>query len=622
MLKTLENLIKKPFFRERLPDLLSAAGLGFYALRALHYARTLFSTLDEGNYLYKGLLYVTGIYDVYQPYGPFMGKMPLSFLIPGWVQAVFGPGLRTGRYFALALSLLVIVCLWLIVKRLTNRVLACLAVWAFALNAFYAKLYSQMFSEILIAAMLALLLWLVLGSGRKLWQTTLAAALSALIVLTRHDILPVLVFTILYIFWEHGKKAGCFAALASGIILLTVHLIFWPEIIQVWLNVLPDFLVAFFDEYVFRPGAQRLFPSSFDSLDRLLAFWEGIRLQLLAVIGVLFALLFWPKKETWKQAGNLKVRIFLFATIITLAGMHFWASILRSYCLFCFKSYLSFYSFVGLIILTLFLHQNRSRKNILQDLMAALLVVIVTTGVGFSIYQDVGVPLLDLQIPRIKNLQFLGGSVALSTFLGNKFAFAFKQLKYLIPAGFGMLAGFAILLISAVITIKWKKSFGVVTVLIFLLFVFLLTPTALISDVPLRNECEGNVLANYEKAGQQLAAIIPAGAKVWWLGVNGPVSLLYLEDIQIYPPQLNDGFNFFVGGDSDYLWQHGCWNEELERLWFADADYAVIESPSFVGKYGGWFNPQEFDEFMPTDVVHQCAGDFYYRIFRRNANAE
>ena len=92
-----------------------------YFVQSLRNAHGLDSILDEGAYLFKGYLFATGQYVPFQDYGLWTNKMPLSFLLPGYIQLVFGPGVRTGRYFAVFLGLLILFGLWLLAKRLGNR---------------------------------------------------------------------------------------------------------------------------------------------------------------------------------------------------------------------------------------------------------------------------------------------------------------------------------------------------------------------------------------------------------------------------------------------------------------------------------------------------------------------
>lgn len=109
---------KPTIVNHRFANLLSLIGGFVYLIQSWLYAQMQTSLLDEGAYLYKGYLFAIGKYWPYQDYGPWTNHMPLSFLIPGYAQAVFGPGLRTGRYLAVILGLLTIIGLWVITRRL------------------------------------------------------------------------------------------------------------------------------------------------------------------------------------------------------------------------------------------------------------------------------------------------------------------------------------------------------------------------------------------------------------------------------------------------------------------------------------------------------------------------
>ena len=61
------------------------AGGGMYMVQAWKFAHSLESVLDEGAYLFKGLMFVRGQYVPFQDYGPLTNHMPLSFLTYGLV---------------------------------------------------------------------------------------------------------------------------------------------------------------------------------------------------------------------------------------------------------------------------------------------------------------------------------------------------------------------------------------------------------------------------------------------------------------------------------------------------------------------------------------------------------
>jgi 4-amino-4-deoxy-L-arabinose transferase-like glycosyltransferase len=58
-----------------------------------------------------------------------MNKMYLSFFLWGWIQVLFGAGLQAPRLFAALFSVLSVVGIWIVARRLSNRWLAALAVW-------------------------------------------------------------------------------------------------------------------------------------------------------------------------------------------------------------------------------------------------------------------------------------------------------------------------------------------------------------------------------------------------------------------------------------------------------------------------------------------------------------
>ncbi|HEY5269777.1 MAG TPA: hypothetical protein VII97_05535 [Anaerolineales bacterium] len=86
------------------PLVLALVGFVVYLARAINFAFTQRSILDEGLYLYKGYLFAEGTYSPFQDYGFWIQKASLSYLVYGWVQQLFGPGLRTGRFFSIVLG--------------------------------------------------------------------------------------------------------------------------------------------------------------------------------------------------------------------------------------------------------------------------------------------------------------------------------------------------------------------------------------------------------------------------------------------------------------------------------------------------------------------------------------
>ena len=205
-------------------------GLAYFCL-AWAKIHSLPSIIDEGLYLYKGYLFSSGAYVPFQDGGPWTNHMPLSFLIPGWVQAVFGLGLRTGRYYAIALGMLMLLGVWINTRRLGGLGWAAGAVWLIALNPFYLDVYDKAQSQVLIACLLAWVLVFTLGRGRPFWQVVLGAGLAGLTLITRINLLFLLPLVLGYIAWEHGWRTAIWAGVVSHALFAGLHLLYWPEIL-------------------------------------------------------------------------------------------------------------------------------------------------------------------------------------------------------------------------------------------------------------------------------------------------------------------------------------------------------------------------------------------------------
>jgi len=174
------------------PVVLAILGALLYLIQAWRYAHTTIPGLDEGSYLFKGYLYLHGIYKPFQPYGPLTNKAPLAFLIPGFAQYIFGTGLRTGRYFAIFLGLLAILGTWITARRWAGNWLAMATVWVFALSPTIIKIHAITASEVIIACMLAWMCVFVLAEERTLWQIVLGSIFGVCAVLTRQNMIVVL----------------------------------------------------------------------------------------------------------------------------------------------------------------------------------------------------------------------------------------------------------------------------------------------------------------------------------------------------------------------------------------------------------------------------------------------
>ncbi|MBI4732631.1 MAG: glycosyltransferase family 39 protein [Chloroflexi bacterium] len=225
------NYLKKAGW---LAYLIAVAGVALYGAQLWVYAHTQTSLVDEGAYLYMGYQFALGTYQPYQDFGLWMNYAPFSYLIPGVVQFLFGPGLRTGRYFSVILSIFTAIILWALARRLGGKWWAAALVWAIALSPIPIKIYSHVLSQVLVAFFLAGALFFTLGEKRPLWQIIVGSVLAGILVMSRHTMVPLLPLLVAYVFWQHGKKAGWRSIAGCLLPPVIVHIIFWPNILQLW----------------------------------------------------------------------------------------------------------------------------------------------------------------------------------------------------------------------------------------------------------------------------------------------------------------------------------------------------------------------------------------------------
>lgn len=607
------------FRKTYLPRILTGLSGIFLLVRSFRYANLLPARMDESLFLYKGLLFANGTYAPFEPYGLWTNKNPLSFLIPGWFQLIFGAGLRSGRIFSIMLGLLTILAIWIVVRKFTNEWLAFFATAAIALTPFYAWTFAQFISQSLVAALLAWTLVFTLGKEKPIWQIILGTILAVLVVQVRQNMLPVIPFLILYIFWENGKKAGTISLFTALLVFGGLTAVYWPEIIRNYLAVIPPFMQSFALKFINLPDSTLVVANTIQPIERIMSLTQGFRTHFPEILGA-FSACVWLLLPARKKESTYKVIIFLLILFITLFLAHIWASILKNFCVYCFSNYLAFFGILGIILFALCIDKQEDKTPVFLQICGIIILLILCASAGFSIYQDTGHLLMDLEIPRIKDLSIEPGSVALWTMLSNKFGLAFDELEMIIPTAFGLFFGLFFLILTALYRKikKVRSSFLASAILLFAILGCLITfpLTELQYSAGLRS-CSGDSISAYEAIGEYLDESIEPGARVWWWGISGQIILSYMDDIHIYPPQLNYMFNYLAGSASDKFYQLGYWNEDLAREWLAEADYAIVENAVFSGEVVQWIDARQFDELPPTITINQCSTSDYFRVFRR-----
>ncbi len=547
--------------------------------------------------------------------------MYLSFYIWGWVQVLFGQGLFAARYFAIFLGILALVGMWIVSRRMGNRWLATLAVWVIALNPTLISIYSRAISQVIIICMITWVFVCVLGEKRATWQIVFSSVLAAFIVLTRENMVFILPLLILYIFWQHGRKNG-FLALAAILIVISVgHIIYWPDIMRLWTKWLPDNFLPSLDLYsqLDLGNSTTRVKLGLSIFSRLLSLSQSLRIYLIPIIGSLITLVLWPKLNSWRTRSHYRAAIFLAVLFFVLLISHATASIGQNYCVFCFENYIAFFGNVGLLLIVISIDALNKKPAIYQGLGIFTSILLATSAIGFSLFEYIGDFLLTLPVPRFRYGRILPGKATLWQLLNNKFHITYVDARQYTPAVVGFACGILLLVILLLIYLRFfrgkKLNFISFCSYGFLIFGLILNP--LLTFPIAKPLCRNNVIVSYEQIGSQLAEIAPPGSKIYIDGSRTAIPLLYVRDVEILFPQLNDHYNYRIGGDPDMVLRKGYWNEEIAETWRNSADVFVIEA-NRISNWGEYLNDADFEKIINSNNPFSCSNiseDIY--LFKR-----
>ena len=599
------------------PELIALLGLILYTIQALVYAHLLLPNLDEGSYLYKGYLLAEGLYKAFQPYGFWINKMYLSFFIWGWVQAVFGPGLLAPRYAAVFLSVLSLVGLWMVSRRMGNRWLAAIAVWVLALNPTLIGIYSTARSEVLVICMLTWVLVFSLGAERPVWQIVGSAFLTGIMILTRENMVFIIPLLILYIFWQHGRKKGFLTLITIFVVLFIGHIIYWPGIMYLWERWLPASLLHFLGQTSPDLG-KSILTSSASWAARLNSLSQAIRIQFIPFIGSIIVLLVWPKREAWKTSAHFRAAVFLGVLFFILLITHAWASIGDNYCVFCLSDYMAFWGNVGLLLVVVSISAWNKTPTLFAKVAIVATVLAATTAIGYALFAQIGSGLLNMPLPRLRAGHLLPGWASLWQVLSNKYHIVYADARGYIPAIAGLVVGILLLIISFIIFRHhpYRKTMYFAS---FVAYGFLILGLVLLPLLTWTYEvdiCQTDVLSSYGKIGAQLASIAPPGTKIYLDGTLTDVTLLYTHSADILLPQLNDYNSLRIGGDPDQELRNGFWNEQIGLQWRNTADVFVIEEDRMSG-WKDYLTPDKFEQIPLSPTLFTCSTDANILLFKR-----
>jgi hypothetical protein len=388
------------------PLILGILGFLVYFIRTFRYAFAQRSILDEGAYLLKGYLFTQGIYTPFQDYGFWTQKAPLSYLIYGWVQQIFTPGLLTGRFFSIFIGALAILGLFLIIRRIRGNWWGVASIWIVVVNSVTLRYFSAAMSQSLVACFLMWMLFLTLGKERPKWQIVFGCLLAGIVVMTRQNMAPALILLAFYLFWQHGWKIGLIFSLVGFLSIIIIHIIYWPEILKMWTPWLPEGLTPFLNNWRI-PLTQWMGTAAPGPGVKLQSLLEGIRFHYVALVGGVLSIFLWSRKKYYENESRYRQAVLLRLMFLILLVFHLWAGLGNSATnnnnVFTVNPYLAFFDFLGIVTLAGIAPSSLQRASILQKVLIAVFIFATAVGVGYGNFEIVGDSLANIQVPRVND---------------------------------------------------------------------------------------------------------------------------------------------------------------------------------------------------------------------------
>jgi len=577
-----------------LPFIVAILITAVYVFQAVQYTKTIEPVMDEGTYLLKGKWYWEDTFQPFEENGPLTNKPPFSFYILGLSQVLLKPGLASGRYFAVFLSVLLLLGQWLTVKKLAGSWWANLSISLYAISPAWIIYFSRAMTQVVTSLIVIWSLYFFLGKDRTRLQLLIGAILSAVIVMVRQNMLPFYLLTLLYILWENSWRKSALPILASLFAFLGMNIVYWPQIYQnIWQPLLPAFFnnlvssILHFDLLTGDTG-QSLLAYEYNAVYETQVFFDGIRYFFLPCMAALFSFILLFPKTLFKDK-NYKGIAYLTISFLILTIMHFVYALYKNVLLYSFPAYYAFYIPIGVTLLPLIGKDILNIKSKARQWILGITIVAVCTGIGLSLYREIAPFFMNMNLPSI-NQRTLSGPYELWDVLLNQYHISIRTQEFIIPTVVGFLGGLLILLIAKLIhSIVHKKgkhsSYGGTLILVFFVLGYLLSPTFILSknsSIPIHPGA--NIPEEFEQTAEQFKHVLPENAQVYWDGFT-PIMFLYLPDTHVFPAQLNLEFYYRVNGDTIAIENHGFWNNEIAVRWMEEADILVFTEYTYQKRF-------------------------------------
>ena len=605
-----------------LPAFLAITGFVAYLFQAFEIARTTTSFLDEGLYLYKGYLFANGLQTPFADYGLWTNHAILSFLIPGYIQKWFGPGLEAGRYFMIFLSLFTLLGLWVFAKSWGNAWWAAGAVWVMVLNPAEIKIHTLAISEGLVAALLVWIVVLVVGEDRPLWQILLGAALTAPLVLTRENMAFVPPIVLLYIFWQHGWKAGLLASLSAGILFLLGNAFYFPNNLKFWATRAPEFPFTFLRDWKIPAsalGGEIPEPEESNLYRMILYFWLTFRLHFVSLVSALVVWLLLPFRNVRPLSERMRAVIFLSVLLIVLYIAHVQVAFFGEFCISCILLYVGYFDFLGLMMLVIAAPILLKQLTPLRQAIVFAILILMIFGIGFSSHEDLSSDFAKAMIERLDGTYLWG---ALIHYIDLPHLLLFRVTFVLLVSALVVAVGaIGLLLIHRRLNGEASagRRIGILALNMFLILGLVLSPTNVLGAGSDFFDCGGtDVFASYKKAAAELSQVIEPGSKIYWEGRLLAI-FLYMPDVKIYPPQMNHVHSYYIGGNTSVLSRFSKWNDELARQWLAEADYIMVQNTEKVYLTDEMLESGAYVKVMSAPKAEKCRWQSAIQVYQRAA---
>ncbi len=342
--------------------------------------------------MYNGYLFTTGEYIPYEEGSPWTNQLPFAYLMSGIPQVLFGPGMRTGRYFAVLMGVLSLLGLSLAAKRLGGDWWAAAVAWIVALNSGWVMAFSQVFSQGMVSFMISWALFFLVGKKQPSRELIASAFLFGLAGMVRVNVLPLVFLMILYTFWQKRAKDAALVLIAGLIPIIFFHALYWPNILKFWAYWIPPNLFPMITDYI-SPWREMFLPSGFSWLpistwwgDPTHLAWRGLgifvdsfRSNVISWLGIIVAIIFSPWKKGGEFNREMKLQVFLIGTYLMMFVIHSWAAMGGKTCTFsCLPGYFLFFNWFGIMAL-----MASSRYWNIELKMSPYLIVIILVLFSF-----------------------------------------------------------------------------------------------------------------------------------------------------------------------------------------------------------------------------------------------